>query len=116
MKASLGSCQGGAPLVLHSQADDRAVSRGTEVHLCNLHRPREGLRPSPEGGDLENHEGEAGTRKICQAGPRHVHWMPNEGAHSRGRKQQIQWRGWPTPGICLKGALYRISPPRGASI
>ena len=28
--------------------------------------------------------------KICQAGPRHVHWMPNEGAHSRGRKQQIQ--------------------------
>ena len=46
---------------LHSQADDRAVSRGTEGHLCNLHRPREGLRPSPEGGDLENHEGEAGT-------------------------------------------------------
>ena len=51
---------------------------------------KEGLRPSPEGGDLENHEGEAGTRKICQAGPRHVHWMPNEGAHNRGRKQQIQ--------------------------
>ena len=75
---------------LHSQADDRAVSRGTEGHLCNLHRPREGLRPSPEGGDLENHEGEAGTRKICQAGPRHVHWMLNEGTHSRGRKQQIQ--------------------------
>ena len=46
--------------------------------MCNLHRPREGLRPSPEGGNLENHEGEAGTRKICQAGPRHVHWMPNE--------------------------------------
>ena len=42
---------------------DRAVSRGTEGHLCNLHRPREGLRPSPEGGDLENHEGEAGARK-----------------------------------------------------
>ena len=75
---------------LHSQADDRAVSRGTAGHLCNLHRPREGLRPSPEVGYLENHEGEAGTRKICQAGPRHVHWMPNEGAHSRGRKQQIQ--------------------------
>ena len=37
--------------------------------MCNLHRPREGLRPSPEGGDLENHEGEAGTRQICQAGP-----------------------------------------------
>ena len=33
-------------------------------HLCNLHRPREGLRPRPEGGDLENHEGEAGTRKM----------------------------------------------------
>ena len=57
---------------------------------CNLHRPRDGLRPSPEGGDLENHEGEAGTRQLCQAGPRHVHWMPNEGTHSRGRKQQIQ--------------------------
>ena len=28
--------------------------------------------------------------------------MPNEGAHSSGRKQQIQCRGWPTPGICLK--------------
>ena len=65
-------------------------SRGTEGHLSNLHRPREGLRPSPEGGDLDNHEGEAGTRKICQAGPIHVHWMPNEGARSRGRKQQIQ--------------------------
>ena len=34
--------------------------------MCNIHRPREGLRPSPEGGDLENHEGEAGTRQICQ--------------------------------------------------
>ena len=45
MKASLGSCQGGE--------DDRAVSRRTEGHMCNLHRPREGLRPSPEGGDLE---------------------------------------------------------------
>ena len=69
MKASLGSCQEGAPLMLSSFsiADDRAVSRGTEGHLCNLHRPREGLRPSPEGGDLENHEGEAGTRKICPA-------------------------------------------------
>ena len=33
---------------------------------------------------------ESGTRKICQAGPRHVHWVPNKGAHSRGRKQQIQ--------------------------
>ena len=77
-------------LYVQSQADDREVSRGTEGHLCNLHRPREGIRPSPEGGDLENYEGEAGTRQICQAGPRHVHWMPNEGAHSRGRKQQIQ--------------------------
>ena len=88
MKASWGSCQGGAPL--HSQADERAVSRGTEGHLCNFPRPREGLRPSPEGGDLENHEGEAVTIKIYQACPIHVHWMPNEGAHSRGRKQQIQ--------------------------
>ena len=40
MKASLGSCQGGE--------EDRAVSRRTEGHMCNLHRPREGLRPSPE--------------------------------------------------------------------
>ena len=39
------------------------MSRGTEEHLCNVHRPREGIRPSPEGGDLENHEREAGTRK-----------------------------------------------------
>ena len=70
MKASLGSCQGGALLMPSSFL---RVSRGTEGHLCNLHRPREGLRPSPEGGDMENHEGEAGTRKICQAGPRHVH-------------------------------------------
>ena len=43
----------------------QTIEQYREGHLCNLHRPREGLRPSPEGGDLENHEGEAGTRKIC---------------------------------------------------
>ena len=31
-----------------------------------------------------------------------IDWMPNEGTHSRGRKQQIQCCGWPTPGICIK--------------
>ena len=38
----------------------------TEGHLCNLHRPREGLRPSPEGGYLENHDGEVVPEKYVK--------------------------------------------------
>ena len=47
------------------KADNRKTPRRPEGHNSHLHRYRESLRSSTEGGDLEMHEGAQRTRNIC---------------------------------------------------
>ena len=63
MKANLDLCQEEAPRMRYSY--NRKTPRRPEGHKSHLHRYRESLRSSTEGGDLEMHEGAQRTRKIC---------------------------------------------------